>query len=222
MSDQLTIMQLNEGLREADERFGLSVGQKKMLYDNAMRNLKRGSYPADTVWDSDGNPWTPTPNGLLPARPDIQTAEDFGRAEKASKAYDRAADRIFPIYQTLYPDDDPEDVQQAYRALAAARGFTATDIVAIAEDDRARAEALEWVHQGAQEIAYQRRYGGSGNNQGYADDGDDGRSDFGVSGVAVGGRGQAQQSALQSHQAHEKGSISEMLDAMQRKAGLKI
>lgn len=218
LSDQLTGWQEANGFVDPSEREGLSVGQKNLLHRAGMQAATDGGWPAGTVLGGDGIYYQPgaVKGTWIPAQPNLLDHEDFAAAEKEAKAYDKAAEKIWPQYRVLYPNDDPADIEAAMRVLTASSGMLVKDINAIAEDTDARRTALHRLHQTTEQIAYERAYGSHYGQQ--AASGDDDRTG-GLFGGGGGG-GYSSGGGSSNEQQLKQGSVSAEVRAWQKRMGL--
>ncbi|AUX77823.1 hypothetical protein [Sinorhizobium fredii] len=218
LSDQIEEWQVANGVIAKPERQGLSIGNRKALFDAGMQAISRDEYPEGTVWDLSGVPWMPGPLGtMIPARPNIKDRHDWAKAEKEDKEYTRHAERLYPLYRTVFPDDDPDTVAAAVGALTSHAGFSLSDLNAIAEDPTARYAAFAQIHSVAEKIAYDRQSGG-----GYDDDDDDMRTGGFFGGGSSGAGGNSGGGARAAKSDDRPTPVSDYVNEFQRKAGLKV
>lgn len=218
LSDQITNWQVQSGLREPEDRGGLSVGQKNLLFNAGMASMSRGQYAEGTQFDAQGNAYQPgmLPGSWIPALPNKPDRFDFERGEKEQRGFEKASERAWPLYRALYPDDHPDDVETAFRGLLQTSGMSFGDLNHIADDADARRAAFEQIHSAAVAAEYDREYGGYATTS-YGGGGDDYRTD--MLGGGAGGHTTAS-THTQSYNEYEPGSLSASLVALQKKQGL--
>ena len=218
LSDQLIEGQVAMGLRE-DNREGLSVGQKNILYEAGDKVLTGRAATqqrySNAVW-RDGRPYQKGAGGAwvdVSSHPDLTTHDDLEAFEKMERRLGKTLNTLWPQYYSQYIHDDPADVQRAVTALFQ-NGLTQHDLEAIADDPNALSAAFENIHLAAEDVSYLRRSGGGNHVMQPDDNGPAVVTDNFASRAG----GKPAQSGPQSEQL---GSISSDLVAFQRKSGLR-
>lgn len=211
LSDSITTWQIENGLREPEEREGLSVGQKLKVYNAVIEAQEFGGWPEGTVFDANGQPWMEGAirGTLIPAKPNIRDLSDFAEDERQTKAWGKASGGLWATYRTLYPNDPANTVSAAIHGL---RGdMSLQDLNSIADDPLARAAAYQRIHEAVWQI---ERHGSTG---GYSyDDDDDTAQVLGSHSGGAPGRTGTQQPEQEEHNA-----VGNWLNDWQRKHGLK-
>lgn len=228
LADDITQWQVTQGLVDDSDREGLSIGQKKMLFDAGMKHANPDEYAEGTVWGPDGIAYQPgmMPGTWEPARPIIRDVDDFKMADREARSWQQASASLWAQYRVFHPEDDAATVQQAVQALRQAGNMSLSDLNAIANDPESRSAAFARIHEAVYQL---ERY--APNPADYAGDDEPAY----VLGGSV-GRGTGTGTSEEWHRGYQKGmparrssddpkhpagSLSGDMEAMQRKMGLR-
>ncbi|MEI2299808.1 hypothetical protein [Ensifer sp. MJa1] len=211
LSDGITAWQVASGLIEPDPSGRLSVGNQNMLYNSAVEGLRRSRerWPEGTVWGADGQAYQPgaLAGTWVPAKPVIKTSDDVIREQAANESYDKLSGRIWNSYRLQHPYDDPRDVEAALRSLMQQTGVSVGELEQMYDDPDDRAAAFETLANAVDEVAGQRQARETRAEVEAYD-----RTD--MLGGGAGGNSFASTAQPKSHNAHEPGSLSAMLQRM--------
>lgn len=212
LSDGITAWQVASGLIEPDPSGRLSVGNQNMLYNAAVEGLKRSRerWPENTVFDADGNAWQPGAihNTFVPARPVIKTSLDVVKEQSDKESYDRISAKIWRSYRIQYPNDRADDVREAFGRLIQASGMSTRDLEEAYSDPDDRVASFAHLSNMVDQVAGERE---ARELRSHADTYDD-RTD--MLGGGAGGNSFASTAQPKSHNNHEPGSLSAMLQRM--------
>ncbi|KRD71812.1 hypothetical protein [Ensifer sp. Root278] len=213
LSDGITAFQVASGLIEPDQNDRLSVGNQNLLWNSAVENLRRSQerWPDDTVFGADGQAYQPgaLAGTFVPAKPLIKTSDDIIRRQAENESYQRISGRMWTSYQLAHPYDDPRDVEEALRGLMQQTGASAADLESIYEDPVDRAAAFETLANAVDQVAGEREVR---ELRSQADTYDD-RTDM-LGGGAGGHSPYSTGHQPKSHNSHEPGSLSALLQRM--------
>lgn len=213
LSDGITAWQVASGLIEPDPNDRLSVGNMNLLWNSAVEGLKRSQerWPENTVFGADGVAYQPgaLAGTWVPAQPLIKTSDDVVKEQAQNESYDRVSAKIWRSYRIQYPNDRADDVREAFGRLIQASGMSTRDLEDAYEDPEDRVAAFVHLSNMVDQVAGERE---ARELRGQADTYDD-RTDM-LGGGAGGHSPYSTGHQPKSHNSHEPGSLSALLQRM--------